>query len=334
VGGVTWRSTTRPPRPASGRRRPDLGERPQGGAGQVDAAYIGEFNSGASAISIPILNEAGVPQISPGEHGRRPDDQRAGRHAGRAGQVLPDRQAHLRAHRPEGHDPGRRARHADEAGRLHQGRHDQRQGGLRRRASPRTSSSRPRRRASRSSATTAIDKKAPNYRSLASEGQGAPAPTASSRRHHRQQRGPALQGLRAALPNAKLYGPDGVCESGFVRPEEGAASRPTLDKPRQVHGRDADPGQVPAGGPGVLQGLQAEVRRGQPGPVRDLRLRGDEASASTRSSARRQGQRQGRRHQGAVRDQGPQSVLGTYSIDKNGDTTLTDYGVYKVKTAS
>ncbi len=32
------------------------------------AVYIGEFNSGASAVSIPILNEAGVPQISPGEH--------------------------------------------------------------------------------------------------------------------------------------------------------------------------------------------------------------------------------------------------------------------------
>jgi branched-chain amino acid transport system substrate-binding protein len=29
------------------------------------AAYIGEFNSGASAVSIPILDEAGVPQISP-----------------------------------------------------------------------------------------------------------------------------------------------------------------------------------------------------------------------------------------------------------------------------
>jgi branched-chain amino acid transport system substrate-binding protein len=26
----------------------------------------------------------------------------------------------------------------------------------------------------------------------------------------------------------------------------------------------------------------------------------------------------------------PDSVLGKYSIDKNGDTTLTDYGVYKV----
>src|SRR3954451_13829667 len=29
------------------------------------SVYIGEFNSGAAAISIPILNEAGVPQISP-----------------------------------------------------------------------------------------------------------------------------------------------------------------------------------------------------------------------------------------------------------------------------
>src|SRR4051794_7574815 len=28
-------------------------------------AYIGEFNSGASAISIPILNAAGIPQVSP-----------------------------------------------------------------------------------------------------------------------------------------------------------------------------------------------------------------------------------------------------------------------------
>ena len=26
-----------------------------------------------------------------------------------------------------------------------------------------------------------------------------------------------------------------------------------------------------------------------------------------------------------------QSVLGTYSIDENGDTTLTDYGIYSVK---
>src|ERR687895_2419766 len=28
--------------------------------------YIGEFNSGATAVSLPLLNEAGIPQVSPG----------------------------------------------------------------------------------------------------------------------------------------------------------------------------------------------------------------------------------------------------------------------------
>ena len=28
--------------------------------------YIGEFNSGATAVSLPILNEAGIAQVSPG----------------------------------------------------------------------------------------------------------------------------------------------------------------------------------------------------------------------------------------------------------------------------
>ena len=31
---------------------------------------------------------------------------------------------------------------------------------------------------------------------------------------------------------------------------------------------------------------------------------------------------------------GRESVLGTYDIDENGDTTLTDYGVYTIRTAS
>jgi branched-chain amino acid transport system substrate-binding protein len=31
---------------------------------------------------------------------------------------------------------------------------------------------------------------------------------------------------------------------------------------------------------------------------------------------------------------GRESVLGTYDIDENGDTTLTDYGVYSIKDGS
>ena len=40
-------------------------------------AYLGEFNSGASAVSIPILNETGVPAERPHQHGRRPHHRRA-----------------------------------------------------------------------------------------------------------------------------------------------------------------------------------------------------------------------------------------------------------------
>ncbi len=43
----------------------DLGERPQARRRTTaTAVYIGELNSGATAVSLPILNEAGVAQIS------------------------------------------------------------------------------------------------------------------------------------------------------------------------------------------------------------------------------------------------------------------------------
>ena len=58
------RSTTRPPRPAVG-PEPDGGERPEGCLDSRPSTTIGEFNSGASEISIPILNEAGAAQVSP-----------------------------------------------------------------------------------------------------------------------------------------------------------------------------------------------------------------------------------------------------------------------------
>ncbi len=98
-------------------------------------AYIGEFNSGASAISMPILNEAQVPQVLPGEHRRRSDHERAWGRQGRAGEVLPGgpRASPLPAHRAEGHDPGRGSRDDHEGRRLQERRDGQRQGGLRRR---------------------------------------------------------------------------------------------------------------------------------------------------------------------------------------------------------
>ena len=52
-------------------------------------AYVGEFDSGATAISIPITNEASFVQVSPAATTRRPHQAGARCGQGRARQVLP-----------------------------------------------------------------------------------------------------------------------------------------------------------------------------------------------------------------------------------------------------
>ena len=81
-------------------------------------AFIGEFNSGASAVSIPITNEAGLPMISPSNTYDRPDHQRSRHQPGRTREVLPDGVAHLLPPDAQRHRPGRRAGHRDARPRL------------------------------------------------------------------------------------------------------------------------------------------------------------------------------------------------------------------------
>ena len=69
-------------------------------------AYVGEFNSGATVVSLPILNDGGDPPGQPVEHLRRPHA--AGRRRG-AREVLPHRQANLRPSDTGRRHPGRGA---------------------------------------------------------------------------------------------------------------------------------------------------------------------------------------------------------------------------------
>ena len=48
----------------------------------------------------------------------------------------------------------------------------------------------------------------------------------------------------------------------------------------------------------------------------------------------RQGQRQGRGATQLQNTKDRKSVLGTYSIDKNGDSTIIDYGAYTIEGGS
>ena len=74
-GPPSWRPTT----PSKAVDDPDV------------MAYIGPYNSGAAKVSMPILNEAGLLQISPAVTLDRADQEGPGRRPGRAGHLPPDR---------------------------------------------------------------------------------------------------------------------------------------------------------------------------------------------------------------------------------------------------
>ena len=132
----------------------------------------------------------------------------------------------------------------------------------------------------------------------------------------------------AAIPTAKLYGGDGICESGMTNPAKKgipadvgkvfSCTTGTLDLPAYPGGRaflkafkaaygvsSPDPYAI-YGYEGMSLVLDVIKRAGSAGTTRDGVLK---ALFATKN-----------------RD----SVLGTYSIDKDGDTTLTDYALYKV----
>ena len=216
------------------------------------ALYIGEFNSGASAVSIPILNEGGVPQISPANTAVGLTTDKPGATAGEPDKYYPTGKrtytrvvpfdaiqgaALVTLMKQDGCTKVAMANDKEVygAGLAGNVEFSAKEAGL------------------EVTANDPIDTKAANYRSLAQKAKAAGADcflfggvTASN----------AVQitkDFAAALPDAKLYGPDGVCESGVRRLRRGWHPRgaaPAL----QVHRGDPAAGRVPAGGPGVLHG--------------------------------------------------------------------------------
>ena len=97
--------------------------------------YIGEFDDDASEVSMPILNQAGIAQVSPGQHVRRAHHERAGHRLRRAA-LRADRRAYLPTDRADRHGPGCRRLAGDAPGRLYQGGDRERRRGVRRRLRP------------------------------------------------------------------------------------------------------------------------------------------------------------------------------------------------------
>lgn len=141
---------------------------------------------------------------------------------------------------------------------------------------------------------------------------------------------PLFRKLARALPRAQLFGSDGIAESGFADPKQGGV-------PARVGRRvllavaTVAPQALPPGGQAMLQRYTA--RYGDPFPD-PYAVHGYEAMRLLLDAVATVGPRR-RAVVRWLRDvRGRQSVLGTYSFDRFGDTTLRDYGLYGIRGGS
>jgi branched-chain amino acid transport system substrate-binding protein len=291
------------------------------------AAYIGEFNSGASKVSIPILSEAGVPQISPANTyvGLTTND--PGSEPGEPDKYYPtgDRTytrivpkdtiqaaALVTLMKQDGCTKVAMTNDKEVYG-----------AGLSRviELSAKAQSL-------TITGNDAIDKTASNFRSVAAKAKAAGADCFVFAGITANGAVQLYKDFAAALPQAKLYGPDGVAETGFASEKDGGIPA-SLDPRVKVTVATLSPDQYPPEGQAFFKAFTEKYGVDNPDPYA---IYGYEAMALALDAIKRS--KTGDKadvKKALFETKDRASVLGTYSIDENGDTTLTDYGAYSIK---
>jgi branched-chain amino acid transport system substrate-binding protein len=291
------------------------------------AIYIGEFNSGASAISIPVLNEAGVPQISPANTAVGMTSDEPGAAPGEPDKYYPTGERNYLRIVPKDTIQGAAlATVMKEDGCTKvQMTNDKEVYGAGLATNIESSADE---QGLDIIANDAIDKNAPNYRSLATTAADAGADCFIFSGITANNAVQLYKDFEAALPDAKLYGPDGVAEAGFVDPDEGGLP-PEVAAKVNLTVATLSPDDYPPEGQEFFSSFREKYNEPNPNPYA---IYGYEAMRLALDAIERS-------ETGAKEDilaalfdtKDRQSVLGTYSIDENGDTTLTDYGLYRVE---
>jgi branched-chain amino acid transport system substrate-binding protein len=290
-------------------------------------AYIGEFNSGASQISMPVLNGAGIAQISPANTAVGLTTDEPGSEAGEPAKYAPTgKKTYMRivprdtiqaaallstlktdgctktavANDQETYGAGLAKVMGLSAGKA----------GV------------------TITSNTGIQPDAANFRAYASKVKGEGADCFVFSGVTANGAAQIYKDVAAAIPDVKLYGPDGTCESGLTNPSKGGLPKSLA---AQFHCTVAtlDLKSYP-GGEAFLKSYTAAYQDDAPDPYaiygyEAMKLVLDTIKAGGPEKANRAGVLAGLL---ATKDR--QSALGTYSFDENGDTTLTDYGLYEV----
>jgi branched-chain amino acid transport system substrate-binding protein len=286
-------------------------------------AYLGEFNSGASAISIPILNEAGILQISPSNtavgltraEGAAPGEPDKYYPSGKRtyGRVVPADHIQAAAQVAYQKDEGctklyiLNDKEVYGKGLADQVNNVAKQQGL------------------QVMGNDGIDTKAANFRTLATKVKSTGADCMFFGGITANKGVQVFSDVHAANPDMKMFGPDGVAEESFF-----SKISPSVQKVTFVTNPTLDPKLYPKAGQDFFDNYKQKYGK----DPEAYAIYGYEAMKVALLAIQNAGDKGNDRQ--AVIDaffkiKDRESVLGKYSIDENGDTTLSDYGADVVK---
>jgi branched-chain amino acid transport system substrate-binding protein len=290
--------------------------------------YIGEFNSGASEVSIPILNEAGIPQVSPANtYVGLTVAIKGASAAGEPGKYYPTgKRTYLRI---VPLDTIQAAADLDAM----------KQAGCTRVAVANDKTPYGAGLATLLELTkgmygititsnTGIDPKAPNYRSYAAtiKGQGANCFEFAGIVSNGGVQ--ITKDVHTALPTAKIFGPDGMCTSSWTAASAGGVPA-SIDPLIECTVATLDLSAYP-GGKTFLAEYKKAYGVSDPDPYAIYGYEAMELGLNTIASLGPNGDSKSAVLKALFAIKDRSSVLGTYGFDANGDTTLKAYGLYKV----
>jgi branched-chain amino acid transport system substrate-binding protein len=289
--------------------------------------YIGEFNSGASEVSIPILNQAGIPQVSPANTyvglttnlpGSAPGEPQKYYPTGTRTylRIVPidsiQAAADLMAMKQAGCTKVAVANDKEAYGQglaqlieLEKGYY-----GV------------------TVASNTGIDPTAPNFRSYAATVKGEGADCFFFAGIVSNGAVQITKDVHSAIPTAKIFGGDGVCTDSYTAASKGgvpAAIAPLIQCTVATQDLAAYPG-----GKQFLAAYKAKYGPTPPDPYAIYGYEAMKLGLDTIASLGSNGNNKADVLKALFAIHDRASVLGSYGFNSNGDTTLKSYGLYKV----
>ncbi len=289
--------------------------------------YIGEFNSGASEVSIPILNQAGIPQVSPANTyvglttnlpGSAPGEPQKYYPTGKRTylRIVPIDDIQAAADLIALKNAGCKSvavandKEAYGAGLATMLELEKAEYGV------------------KIVSNTGIDPTAPNYRSYAATIKAQGADCFEFAGIVSDGGVQITKDVNAALPSATILGPDGMCTSSWTNAADGGVPA-SIDPHLLCTVATLDLASLP-GGKTFLAAYKAKYGVSNPDPYAIYGYEAMKLGLDTIAGLGANGNNRADVLKALFAIKDRNSVLGTYGFDADGDTTLKSYGLYKV----